>query len=316
MAKILITGTGGFIFSNVVLYLMQHTKHTVVGIDKLTYAGSLLNCPEMGKRYRLRIGDVCDYDFVAKVFEIEKPDIVIHGAAESHVDNSIKGSHEFIKTNVLGTHSMLEAALKVHTPEKFINISTDEVYGSVVEGRSLETDAFDPRSPYSSSKASADLLGQSYFTTYGLPVIITRCCNNFGGRQHTEKLIPKTIFNIMNAKPIPVYGDGKQVREWIFVKDNYRALMKIIENGVPGQAYNISTDEGLTNLEVLDTIFEIMGGGEDLVEFVEDRPGHDLRYAVSSEKIRALGWSPMYEFKPALAHTIAWYKKNQSWFGK
>jgi len=312
MSKILITGTCGFIFSNVVLYMLQHTKHEIIGVDKLTYAGSTLNAPEV-KRYKLYIGDVCDYHFIRKIFELEKPDIVIHGAAESHVDNSISDSHDFVRTNVVGTHSMLEAALKVHTPHKFINISTDEVYGSVEVGYSKETDLLDPRSPYSSTKASADLLGQSYFTTYGLPVITTRCSNNFGPRQHMEKFIPKTITKIMCGEKIPLYGDGKNMREWIYVKDNFFAMMSVIENGKIGEIYNISSGHGISNLEVLNTVFEILGQGEELVEYVPDRLGHDRRYALDCSKLKQLGWEPKYDFKGALDYTIDWYRKNR-WF--
>ena len=212
--KVLVTGSCGFIFSNFIIYALQDTKWDLVSIDKLTYAGSLYNISHNSnvhnKRHKFYLGDVCDYHFVKNVFDIEKPDIVIHGAAESHVDNSIEGSHAFVTTNVTGTHSMLEAALKVHMPQKFINISTDEVYGSVEEGFSLETDILEPRSPYSSTKASADLLGQSYYVTHGVPVITTRCSNNFGPRQHVEKFIPKTITNILTGQKIPLYGDGKE----------------------------------------------------------------------------------------------------------
>lgn len=313
MAKYLITGTCGFIYSNVVLYLMQHTKHDIVGVDKLTYAGSILNAPEVG-RYRLRIGDVCDYDFMAKVFEIEKPDVVLHAAASSHVDNSIKNSRDFVKTNVLGTHSVLDACLRVHTPEKIINVGTDEEFGSIMEGRSKEEDPLRPRNPYSATKAAADLLGQSYFHTYGLPVITTRCCNNFGSRQDKEKLIPKVIYNIMNNKPIPIYGCGDQRRMWIYTKDHFHAMMAIIDKGVPGEAYNIGTDDIKTNMEVVNMICEIMGDGQDLIEHVEDRLGHDFRYAPDCSKLKALGWEQKYEFKEALAHTVSWYKRNQGWF--
>lgn len=310
--KILVTGSAGFIFSNFVIWLLQDTDWEIVSIDKLTYAGSLLNVPQV-KRHKLYIGDVCDYHFVKKVFEIEKPDVVVHGAAESHVDNSIESSHAFVTTNVVGTHSMLEAALKVHAPEKFINISTDEVYGSVEQGSSLEKDSLEPRSPYSSTKASADLLGQSYFVTHGLPVITTRCSNNFGPRQHAEKFIPKVITNILTEKKIPLYGDGKNMREWIYVKDNYHAIMKLIESGVVGETYNISSGYEKQNIEVLQTIFEIMGG-EELLEYVEDRKGHDRRYSVDCSKLRGLGWEPKYSFEGALAHTIGWYKSNPwSW---
>jgi dTDP-glucose 4,6-dehydratase len=209
---------------------------------------------------------------------------------------------------------MLEAALKVHTPDVFINISTDEVYGSVETGFSKETDSLEPRSPYSSTKASADLLGQSYYTTHGLPIITTRCSNNFGPRQHVEKFIPKVITNIIKGEKIPLYGDGKNVREWIYVKDNYSAIMHIIENGTLGEIYNISSGDDKSNIDVLNTIFNVIGGGSDLVEHVADRPGHDKRYALNCNKLRSLGWKPKYNFEEALSYTIGWYKKNRwSW---
>lgn len=317
MPKILVTGSCGFIFSNFIVYALQDTKWDLVSIDKLTYAGSLANIAHNNtvhnKRHKLYIGDICDYHFVSKIFEIEKPDIVVHGAGESHVDNSIKNSHDFITTNVIGTHSMLEAALKVHIPEKFINVNTDEVYGSVEAGSSKETDVLDPRSPYSASKASADLLGQAYYSTYGLPVISTRCSNNFGPRQHVEKFIPKVITNILTKKKIPLYGTGKNKREWIYVKDNFKAHKLIIEKGVPGETYNIGSGCEKENLEVIESVFKIMREGENLVEYVEDRLGHDKRYSVDCTKIRSLGWKPFYDFESALAHTVGWYKAN-SWF--
>jgi dTDP-glucose 4,6-dehydratase len=312
--KILVSGSAGFIFSNFIIYALQETKWDLVSVDKLTYAGSLANIAHNNtihnKRHKLYMGDVCDYHFIKNVFEIERPDVVIHGAAESHVDNSISNSHAFIQTNVIGTHSMLEAALKVHTPQKFINISTDEVYGSVEEGHSLEISLLEPRSPYSSSKASADLLGQSYHTTYGLPIITTRCSNNFGPRQHVEKFIPKVITNILTKQKIPLYGDGKNKREWIYVKDHFKALRAIVEDGEPGQIYNVSSGHERENIEVLNAIFEIMGEGKDLLEYVDDRLGHDRRYSVDCNKLKALGWEPSYSFESALVHTVGWYKAN------
>jgi len=312
--KVLITGSCGFIYSNVVIYLLQHTMWDIVSIDKLTYAGSLLNVPQC-KRHKLYIGDICDYHFVKKIFELEKPDLVIHGAAESHVDNSIESSHEFVNTNVIGTHSVLEAALKVHMPKKFINISTDECYGSVEAGHSKETDRLMPRSPYSSTKAAADLLGQSYFTTYGVPIITTRCSNNFGPRQHQEKFIPKIIINILTGQRVPLYGDGKNVREWIYVKDHYKALQAIMEKGIPGEAYNISSGIEKQNIDVIKTIFEIMNADESFLEYVNDRQGHDRRYSVDCSKLKALGWEPEYTFESAILHTIGWYNANK-WFWK
>lgn len=309
--KILITGSCGFIFSNFVLYALQKTNWEIVGIDKLTYAGSL-SVPE-NKRYKLYVNDICDYHTIKKIFEIEKPDIVIHGGAESHVDNSINNSYDFIKTNVIGTHSVLEASLKAHMPQKIINISTDEVYGSVESGHSQETDVMDPRSPYSSSKASADLIGRSYYYTYGLPIITTRACNNFGPRQHVEKFIPKVITNVLKEKKVPLYGDGKNIREWMYVLDHFEALKSIIEKGVVGETYNISAGQEKQNIEVINTIFNILGVGTEMLEYVEDRKGHDRRYSVDISKLQSLGWSPQFNFDEAIAHTIGWYKAN-TWF--
>lgn len=262
-----------------------------------------------------------EYNYEGWVYDIEVDDthkfacglgnVIVHN---THVDNSIDSADDFVKTNVLGTHSMLEAALKVYTPDKFINISTDEVYGSVENGSSIESDPLMPRSPYSSTKASADLLGYSYFVTHGLPVITTRCSNNFGPRQHAEKFIPKVITNILTDKKIPLYGDGKNCREWIYVKDNFNALVSLVDKGVPGETYNISSGFEKQNVEVLQSIFEIMGRGKELLEYVKDRPGHDRRYSVDYSKItQHTGWEPQYSFEDALAHTIGWYKAN-GWF--
>jgi dTDP-glucose 4,6-dehydratase len=313
--KLLCSGSAGFVFSNFIIHSLQETKWDLVSIDKLTYAGSLANIAHNNtihnKRHKLYIGDVCDYHFIQKIFEIEQPDVVIHGADESFVDKSIANSYDFIQTNVIGTHSMLEAALKVHTPQKFINISSDKVYGSVEQGSSLENSLLGPRNPYSSSKASADLLGQSYHTTYGLPVITTRCVNNFGPRQHVEKFVPKIITNVLTKQKIPLYGDGKNRREWIYVKDHFRALRTIVESGEPGQIYNVSSGQEKENIEVINTIFEIMGEGKDLLEYVEDRLGHDRRYSVDCSKLKKLGWEPSYSFESALVHTVGWFKANR-----
>lgn len=313
--KVLVTGSCGFIFSNFTIYALQETNWDLVSIDKLTYAGSIYNITQC-KRHKLYIGDVCDYHFVKKIFELEKPDIVIHGAAESHVDNSINNASPFIQTNVTGTYNMLEAAMNIHMPSKFINISTDEVYGSVDFGSSKENDPLMPRSPYASTKASADLLAQSYYTTHSLPVVTTRCSNNYGPRQHVEKFIPKIITNVLTGKEIPLYGDGLNKREWIYCKDNFYALQMLVEKGLPGNVYNIGSGQEKTNVEVLETIFNIMGTGRELVKHVEDRKGHDRRYSVDCSKMKSLGWSPKYTFEDALAHTIGWYKANAHWFWK
>lgn len=317
--KILVTGSCGFIFSNFVLQTLMKTDYNVVSIDKLTYAGKITNLPLdaiNNKRHRLHIGDICDTHFVNKIFEIEKPDYVIHGAAESHVDNSILDPSVFIKTNVMGTNNMLNAALKVYTPEKFINISTDEVFGSKNFGESYETDALDPRSPYSASKASADLLGQAYYATYKLPVITTRCSNIFGPRQDVEKLIPKTINNIIKEKPIPIYGNGSQIRDWLYVNAKFEALNIILERGIIGEVYNIGAEHEIQNIEIVNMICDIMGTGKNLITFVEDRKGHDVRYQVNCNKLKELGWTNKYDFEEALRHTVGWYRANRGWFLK
>lgn len=314
--KILLTGSAGFIFSNFVIYALQRTDWDMVSVDKLTYAGSLHNVPyNRIKRHRLHIGDVCDHHFMHKIFEMEEPDVVIHAAAESHVDNSIESSAQFMKTNVIGTHSMLEAALTAHKPELFINFSTDEVYGPCMDRKPFtEKDMLNPRNPYSASKASADLLGQSYFTTHKVPVITTRMCNAFGPRQHREKLIPKVISNIFTEQPVPVYGKGEQCREWIYTRDVFNAVRTLIEKGVPGEVYNITSGHEERNIDLVNKIADIIGTGKSLITFVKDRKAHDFRYAIDDSKIRSLGWEPEYEFDAALEHTVGWMRANQwSW---
>ena len=318
--KVLITGSAGFIFSNVVLYMLQHTKYDIISVDKLTYAGSLYNLSYNNdienKRHKFKLGDISDYDFIAKLFSIEKPDIVINGAAMSHVDNSITGPKEFITSNIVGTHSLLEAMRIAHKPQKFIQFSTDEVMGQIENGTFNEDSPLQPRSPYSASKASADLLCNSYIETYDLPIIITRCCNVFGGRQHKEKLIPKTITNLLQDKKIPIYGAGKNIREWIFIKDVFYALMTILENGKLHNIYNIGSGVEVDNLTLVKKILTIMNKNESYIEFVEDRLGHDFRYALNSNKLRNLGWEPKYEIDDALQYTIEWFIKNRwSWNG-
>lgn len=316
--KIMITGSCGFVFSNIVLYMLQHTKYNVVSVDKLTEAGSLLNIshnPDINiKRHKFYLGDISDYDFISKVFKLEKPDVIINGAAESHIDNSIKGSKEFVSSNIVGTHSMLEAMRNTHIPDKFIQFSTDECYGQILEGSFDEKSPLDPRNPYSSSKASADLLCNAYIKTYNLPIIITRCCNVFGGRQNKEKLIPKCITNLLQGKKIPIFGEGFQSREWIFIKDVFSALQVIIESGKLGETYNIGSGFEIKNIDLAKKILEIMDQSEEMIEFIIDRLGHDFRYSLNCDKLKALGWEPKYDFMEALDHTISWYTKNRwSW---
>lgn len=316
--KCLITGSAGFVFSNIVIYSLIHTDWTIISVDKLTEAGSLRNLaynPNIeNRRHRLHIGDISNYEFVAKIFDLERPDIVINGAAASHVDNSINSSAEFVSSNVVGTHSMLEAARNTHCPSKFIQFSTDEVFGQIKNGSFNENSPLNPRNPYSATKASADLLCGSYINTYNLPIIITRCCNIFGGRQNKEKLIPKTISNILNNNPIPVYGRGLQKREWIYIMDVFRALRTIISSGETGNIYNIGSGYETSNIDLVKNILDIMNADHRLIKFVKDRPGHDFRYALDHSKLESLGWQPKESFDEALKHTIEWYKKNTwSW---
>jgi len=318
MSKILITGSAGFVFSNMVLYYQQHTNHDIVSIDKLTEASSLQNVgynPDIQtRRHRLYLGDISDYDFVSKIFRLEKPEIVINGAASSHVDNSIVDSQDFIKSNIVGTHSMLEACRDIHTPKVFIQFSTDECYGQIEKGSFDEDDKLNPRNPYSASKASADLICKSYINTYNLPIIITRCCNIFGGRQNKEKFIPKCITNLLQNKPCEVYGKGLQKREWIFVKDVFFALESIIKCGKLGELYNIGSGYELSNIELAKKIIGIMKLDGDLIKFVKDRPAHDFRYSLNHKKLKSLGWASKYNFDEALGYVIGWYKKNTwSW---
>jgi dTDP-glucose 4,6-dehydratase len=309
-----VTGSAGFIFSNFIIYALQETDWELVSIDKLTYAGSLLNVPP-ARRHKMYLGDVCDAHFINKVFDLEKPDVVVHGAAESMVDRSINNSAAFIQTNVTGTQVMLDAARRLNV-SKFINVSSDEVYGCLEIGSATEASPLKPRNPYAASKAAADLLGQSYFHTHGMPIITTRSSNNLGPRQHPEKLIPKAITLALNNQPIPLFGSGLNVRDWIYTKDKYNAIKLLIEKGVPGEAYNIGAGHEKTNLEVLKFILNELDRPETLIQYIPDRPGHDLRYSVDCSKLQALGWKAQYPFEEALRHTIGWYKANGSWFWK
>ena len=315
---VLVTGSCGFVFSNMVLYMLQHTDWNIVSVDKLTYAGSLeniaFNRDINTKRHRFYLADISDYHTMEKIFDIERPDLVINGAASSHVDNSIAGSQEFIQSNVIGTHSMLEAMRKIHVPDKFIQFSTDECYGQILNGSFKENSPLLPRNPYSASKASADLMCNSYIQTYKLPIIITRACNIFGGRQNKEKLIPKCIVNLIEDKKVPIYGQGNQVREWIFTKDVFYALQIIIEKGIAGETYNIGSGREIKNIDLVKNIINLMNKDENMIEFVEDRLGHDFRYAINCDKLKLLGWKPKYDFGEAISYTIAWYTKNRwSW---
>ena len=317
--KILVTGGAGFIGSNFIKYLFQEKScRKIVNLDKLTYAGNLENLRDVEYHpdYIFIKGDIADKPLVDKLFSEHEFQAVINFAAESHVDRSIMDSSPFIKTNITGTQVLLETARK-YGVEKFIQVSTDEVYGSLElqEPPFTEKSPLRPNSPYSASKAGADLLCRAYFKTYGLPVIITRCSNNYGPYQFPEKFVPLCITNIIENKPIPIYGNGLNVRDWIHVKDHCRALFFVLENGKPGEVYNIGAEQEKTNLAVVKAILEAMGKNHKLINYVQDRPGHDQRYALDAAKIRNfLGWSPEIKFDEGLVSLIRWYTKYRPWW--
>ena len=314
--NILVTGGCGFIGSNFIRYLLgkQHSA-TIFNLDKLTYAGNPANLRdiESDSRYRFIHGDICDPVLVRDLIRREKISTIIHFAAESHVDRSITDASDFIKTNVLGTFTLLDAALSEHI-DRFIHISTDEVYGSTSRGSFKETDPLNPSSPYSSSKASSDLIARSYFITHGLPVIITRCTNNYGPYQYPEKLIPLFITNLLEGKKIPVYGTGKNVRDWIHVLDHCRAIDSVLDQRTPGEIYNIGSDNERSNNYITQMILNALGKDESCIEYVKDRPGHDFRYSLDSSKLRSLGWKPEYSFTEGLQDTVEWYIANEWWW--
>ncbi|KAA9407011.1 dTDP-glucose 4,6-dehydratase [Haloarcula sp. CBA1131] len=307
--RILVTGGAGFIGSNFVEHIIETSDDEVVTLDTLTYAGSKENLEGVLEhpRHEFVEGDIRDADLVGDL--VSDVDAVVNFAAESHVDRSIEGAEPFVSTNVQGTQTLLDAANDSEI-DRFVQISTDEVYGQIVDGSFSEEDPLNPRNPYSATKASADLLAQSYETTHGLPVVITRTCNNYGPNQHPEKLIPKFITNATQGKSLPVYGDGSNIREWIYVEDNCRALDLVLREGDVGEVYNIGTDEEKTNLEVTQAILAAVGASEDLIEFVDDRAGHDQRYALDSSKVESLGWEPQYSFAEGLAETINHFVEN------
>ncbi len=316
--KLLITGGAGFIGSNFIHYtLKHHKKDEVVNFDKLTYCGNLENLRdiETDPRYKFIKGDICDAKLVEKVFQKEKPDFILNFAAETHVDRSIKNPKNFTQTNVLGTHTLLEASRKYNI-KKFLQISTDEVYGSIKKGKFKEIDSLLPNSPYAASKAGADLLVRSYYKTFNLPILITRSSNNFGPYQYPEKLIPLFITNILQGKKVPLYGTGLNVRDWIYVLDNCAGIDIVLRKGKIGEIYNIGGGNEKTNLEIARIILKELGKDESWIEYVKDRPGHDFRYALDTRKIMKLGWRPKYSFEKAIKETINWYKMHQEWWKK
>ncbi|MCZ4372685.1 dTDP-glucose 4,6-dehydratase [Vibrio diazotrophicus] len=338
--KILVTGGAGFIGSAVIRHIINDTQDSVINVDKLTYAGNLesLDSISSNNRYVFEQVDICDRSALDRVFALYKPDAVMHLAAESHVDRSIDGPAAFIETNIVGTYILLEAVRsywnKMDSDKKsafrFHHISTDEVYGDLEGTDDLFTEetSYEPSSPYSASKASSDHLVRAWLRTYGLPTIVTNCSNNYGPFHFPEKLIPLMILNALDGKPLPVYGDGMQIRDWLFVEDHARALYKVVTEGKVGETYNIGGHNEKANIEVVKTICELLEAlvpvkpqgvmqYQDLITYVKDRPGHDVRYAIDAAKIeRELGWKPQETFESGIRKTVDWYLNNKEWWSR
>ena len=333
MKNILITGGAGFIGSNFVKLMLNNYDYNIINLDLLTYAGNLENLREIeGKsNYTFIKGDICDKKLVDEIFTEYDIDTVVNFAAESHVDRSIENPEIFLLNNILGTQNLLDNAKKHWkiNPEdkysreykegvKYLQVSTDEVYGALgKEGMFTETTPLSPNSPYSASKASADLFVRAYYETFGMPINITRCSNNYGPYQFPEKLIPLMINNCKNDRKMPVYGDGMQVRDWLHVKDHCTAIYTVLEKGKIGEVYNIGGNNEKANIEIVKLIINTIGKSEDLIEYVKDRPGHDRRYAIDNTKITSqLGWEPSYTFEQGISETIKWYLDNEAWLSK
>lgn len=338
--NILVTGGAGFIGSAVIRHIINHTSDTVINVDKLTYAGNLESLESIAgnERYYFEQADICESDTISAIFCKYQPDVVMHLAAESHVDRSIDGPAAFIQTNIVGTYTLLEAcrhywnslSYEKKSTFRFHHISTDEVYGDLESTNALftETTPYSPSSPYSASKASSDHLVRAWLRTYGLPTIITNCSNNYGPFHFPEKLIPLMILNALEGKKLPVYGNGLQVRDWLFVEDHARALYKVATEGVIGETYNIGGHNEKTNIEVVKTICRLLEElvpnkpdgvteYEDLITYVTDRPGHDVRYAIDASKIeRELGWKPQESFESGIRKTVEWYLDNKQWWSR
>ncbi len=312
--RYLITGGAGFIGSNFIRRVLEHEPDaTVTNLDAMTYAGVPATVAELEELagHTFIKGDIRDADLVDEV--VPGHDVIVHFAAESHVDRSIAGPTVFLETNVVGTGVLLEAAHRHQIP-RFVHVSTDEVYGSVAEGFAPETAPLDPSSPYSSSKAGSDLLALSYATTFGYDVVVTRCTNNYGPYQFPEKVIPLFVTNLLEGKKVPLYGDGRNERDWLHVGDHAAALHLLVDEGATGEIYNIGADAQLTNLDLTHRILDAVGAGDSMIENVPDRLGHDLRYAVDSSKLRALGWQPQHDFSERLAETVDWYRSRRDWW--
>jgi dTDP-glucose 4,6-dehydratase len=322
MKNILVTGGAGFIGSNFIKFALDNYDYNVVNFDKLTYAGNLENLTdvEFDERYKFVKGDICDKKEVEKAVKENEIDTIINFAAESHVDRSILGAKDFINTNVMGTHVLLEI-LKENKLEKYLQISTDEVYGSLPEDRKeikfTEKTPITTNSPYSASKASADLVCNAFYHTFNLPILITRCSNNYGPYQFPEKLIPLMIAKALEGEKLPVYGDGKNIRDWIYVEDHCSAIMEVLHKGDNGEVYNIGGNNEWYNIDIVKLILKKLNKSEDRIQYVKDRPGHDRRYAIDSSKImNALGWKPKYNFEEGIERTIKWYIQNEDWWKK
>lgn len=319
MKNILVTGGAGFIGANFVLYMLEtHDDYNIIVYDKLTYAGNLDNLLSVkdDPRYHFVKGDICDAQTVAETIKQFDIDTIVNFAAETHVDRSIMNPDAFIQTGVYGTYVLLEAAKKFGL-ERYHQISTDEVYGHIPEGySSKEDDKLDPRSPYSASKASGDLLVNSYFITYNLPVTITRGSNNIGPYQYPEKVVPLFATNAIDGEPLPVYGDGRQMREYQYVRDHCEAIDLVLHKGKLGEAYNVGTGEEMENMRMVEILLDTLGKPRSLIRHVADRPGHDRRYSLDISKIRALGWTPRHTAEEAIAKTAVWYRDNEWWWRK
>ena len=311
--RLFVTGAAGFIGSNYVRRVLATSDDEVTVYDALTYAGNeaTLHDLESNARYAFVKGDIRDRDAVTRA--MEGHDAVVHFAAESHVDRSIVNPDEFVSTNCLGTNVMCDVAQRVGV-DRFVHISTDEVYGSIDDGSFAETDLLSPRSPYSASKAGSDLIALSYLETYGLPVIVTRSSNNFGPYQFPEKVIPLFVTNLLEATKVPLYGDGLNIRDWCYVEDNCAGVDLVLRRGEIGEVYNIGAGNEITNRELTDRILATLGAGDEMIEYVEDRLGHDRRYSIDCSKVRALGWKPERELSEALEATVEWYRDNRWWW--